>query len=200
MSERDGEGEEPRRPRDPEPGEHRRWTIDLWRAGAGGLVGGGLITATFWFLGSVRAWEAAQLLATILETLPYFCSAVVGATATILALMLTVLSLSAQTNVQLSEFHYRRIRNIARLDAIVFVFTIVFFVFIGMPYDEADGFPKHALTWVLYAVIVCSSLITGVMITVVLSLYQTVSETIEVVGLGREHPHMVHVERDDDDD
>ena len=190
------EGEEPREPRDPEPGEQRRWTIDLWRAGAGGLVGGGLITATFWFLGSVQAWEAAQLLSTILETLPYFCSAVLGATATILALMLTVLSLSAQTDVQLSEFHYRRIRNIARLDSIVFVFTIVFFVFIGMPYDEADGFPESAMTWVLYAVIICSSLITGVMITIVLSLYQTVSETIEVVGLGREYAHMVHVEDD----
>ena len=52
------------------------------------------------------------------------------------------------------------------------------------------------MTWVLYAVIICSSLITGVMITIVLSLYQTVSETIEVVGLGREYAHMVHVEDD----
>jgi len=191
------EGKEPREPRAPEPGEERRWTIDLWRAGAGGLVGGGVIAASYWIFGSVQAWEAQDLLEPIIATLRYFCSAVVGASATILALMLTVLSLSAQSEVQLSTFHYRRLRNIARLDAVVFVFTILFFVFIGMPYEGADNFPRGALTWVLYAVVTCASLITGVMITVVLSLYQTVKETIDVVGLGEEHPHMVHFDDED---
>jgi hypothetical protein len=92
-----------------------RWTL------TGGAIA---LVVTFggaWAVGETSGAEARALLNGMLPTTRFLCSGVMTASATTLALMLTLLSLSANTSSKLKQDHYERVRQIALLDAIAFI-------------------------------------------------------------------------------
>lgn len=175
----------------------RRSALDLRRA-----TGGGVTAMVFGLVftlgvGGVAPYEVPALIRPLISTCQYWYSALMTVSATIVALMLTALSLSAQTELKLSEYHYRRLRTIAKLATIVFVASTLMLLLIGVPFENADAIPRHYFSWVYYVVAGTASMICGLMVTTVLLLYRSVSETITVVGMPVDSDHPL-LRRDDE--
>lgn len=116
------------------------------------------------------------------------------ASATIVALMLTALGLSAQSDRRFAAYHYRRLRFIARMATIVFVLSALLLLLSGIPLERAESIPRDFHTAVYYVVTTYAAVLCGLVFTTVLMLYRTVSETIEAIGLTESH-YLLH---DDD--
>ena len=157
------------------------------------LSGGLIATITVGFgaftIGSVSGYEAQQLIRASLSGINSLCNTVVLASATILALLLTLLSVSSNTKSKLTDDHYKHILTIAKTDTIVLVTSMIIFQLFNIPIAEADNVPSSWYTVVYYISLGLSAIISGGLIVVVLMLYYTVSSIIKIVGLGiNDHP------------
>ncbi len=169
--------------------QRRRGALDLRRA-----TGGGVTAMVFGLVftlgvGGVAPYEVPALIRPLIATCQYWYSALMTVSATVVALMLTALSLSAQTDLKLSEYHYRRLRTIARLATIVFIASTLMLLLIGLPFENADAIPRQYFSYIYYAVAGTASVICGLMVTTVLLLYRSVSETITIVGMPVDDDH-----------
>jgi len=162
-------------------------------------ITGGLITALFTgagalLIGNLSGYEAKQLLGSSLSGFNMLCNTIILACATILALLLTLISVSATMDSEFHKGHYRSLQSIARLDAILLVLTLIMFQFFKLPIIESDQVPNQWFVGIYWGVILSSSLVSGLMVAVVVMLYQTVSHLIGFVGFGDDH-----LLRDDED-
>ncbi|WP_299780590.1 hypothetical protein [uncultured Formosa sp.] len=167
------------------------------------LSGGLIATITVGFgafiIGSVSGYEAQQLIRASLSGINSLCNTVVLASATILALLLTLLSVSSNTKSKLTDDHYKHILTIAKTDTIVLVTSMIIFQLFNIPIAEADNVPPSWFTLVYYISLGLSAIISGGLIVVVLMLYYTVSSIIKIVGLGiNDHP-LIHKEKKETD-
>lgn len=167
---------------------------------AGGLIAAGACLAGTLALGRPGDFEARQLLEATLPTIRFLGSAMITASATILALMLTLLGLSFSTEHRLSGDHYRRIRRIARYDAVVLVGALLFLVLLTMPVAASDNFPSGWFDWLYYGVLGTASLLAGWLSAIVFMLYGTISDIVEVSGLRREDHPLLASERSGDEE
>ncbi|MGY0392697.1 hypothetical protein ACW5R3_09110 [Bizionia sp. KMM 8389] len=139
-------------------------------------------------MGNLTGYEAKKLLASSLSGLNMLCNTIVLASATILALLLTLLSISSGSKTTLKERHYIQVLSIAKFDVVLFISALILFQFFNIPIIESDKVP---ITWfeVIYWVTLAStSIISGMMITVILMLYTAVTNLIAIIGLGKDHP------------
>ncbi|MDO6760206.1 hypothetical protein Q4566_08365 [Tamlana sp. 2_MG-2023] len=162
---------------------------------SGGLVATLIVGAGAFILGSVSGYEAKQLLEGSLSGINTLCNTVVLASATILALLLTLLSVSSNTKSKLTDDHYRHILTIAKTDTIVLVTSMIIFQIFNIPIAEADSVPQSWFTIVYYLSLGLSAIVSGGLIVVVLMLYYTVASIIKIVGLGiDDHPFLYNDE------
>lgn len=155
----------------------------------GGMVAGMIFLVGTISVGSVSGVEAKSLLESMLPTARFLYSGIITASATILALMLTLLSLSINTTSELDTSHYRRVRKIAGIDTITFVLAMTMLVFLVVPLEEPTSLVPHWYEIFYYVTIGGSSLLGGLLVAVVLMLYSTVRDIIAIFGFGREdHP------------
>ncbi len=155
-----------------------RWTL------VGGVIA---LVVTFggaWIVGETSGAEARSLLRGMLPTTRFLCSGVMTASATTLALMLTLLSLSANASSKLKRAHYERIRQIALLDAVAFIAATCVLLFLNIPVEQADNIPASWYTVLYYGFLGASAAIGGLLVVIVLMLYKTVEYMIRVVGPG----------------
>jgi hypothetical protein len=103
------------------------------------------------------------------------------ASATTLALMLTLLSLSAGIDTKLELSHYRRIKQIALFDVIAFVGATVLLVTLIVPFGENISIPITWYTIIYYVVSIIAGVLGGMLVTVVIMLYTAVRDFIRVV-------------------
>jgi hypothetical protein len=155
-------------------------------------VYGGLVATLFtglgvFVVGNLSGYEAKQLISSSLPGINMLCNTIVLASATILALLLTLLGISSGTKSKLKNAHYKQVLNIAKLDTILFVGALILFQMFNIPITEADNVPTSWYDAIYWTTLVFSSLLSGIMITVVLMLYTTVVNIIHIVGLGEEH-------------
>jgi len=171
--------------------QQRRTVVDVWRTSFAGLLATGIALAFTLGVGRVSAYEVPELLQPLISTLQYFCSAMCTASGTIVALMLTALGLSAQSNRRFKAFHYRRLRFIAQLATVVFVLAALLLLLIGLPLERADRIPRAFHSYAYYVVAGYAAILCGVVVTTVLMLYRTVAETIDAVGLAESEHHLL---------
>jgi len=159
----------------------------------------GGITATLFtgmgvfLLGQVSGYEAKQLITTSHEGLNMLCNTIILASATILTLLLTLLGISTGTESKLKNDHYYQVLDIAKIDTILLVGALIMFQLFNIPINKADNIP---LTWynsIYWLSLICSSILSGMMITVVLMLYATLTNIIHIVGLKNDH-HLISEE------
>jgi len=159
----------------------------------------GGITATLFtgmgvfLLGQVSGYEAKQLITTSHEGLNMLCNTIILASATILTLLLTLLGISTGTESKLKSDHYYQVLDIAKIDTILLVGALIMFQLFNIPINKADNIP---LTWynsIYWLSLICSSILSGMMITVVLMLYATLTNIIHIVGLKNDH-HLISEE------
>lgn len=149
-------------------------------------------------IGSVAAlmgWmggaEAARLLEAIIPTSRLFCSSILTVSATILALMLTMISLGCNVDMNLADAHYERIIKIAFFDAILFAAAAIMFVLHCAPVYESDKIPSWWYPSIYYGVLAMSALLSGGAVAIVTMLYLAVKDLTEVIGMGKEDHQLV---------
>ncbi|MGB3606254.1 MAG: hypothetical protein WA775_14795 [Psychroserpens sp.] len=154
----------------------------------GGLLATLFTGAGILLLGNVSGYEAKNLLKVSLSGLNMLCNTIVLASATILALLLTVLSVSSGFGSNIKRQHYVQVLSIAKFDVIVFISALILFQFFNIPVMESNNVPMSWFDIIYWATLASTSIISGMMITVVLMLYNAVTNLIAIIGLGDDHP------------
>lgn len=160
------------------PEEHRR-LVDLRDA----LIGGGVAALVMFvivaFVGSVSPFKAIKLLEAVLPTIRFLASSVLAAVATVMALMLTLLSLTYSSNYDFREIHYRRIRQITTLSTVAILASVILLLILGMPVEEAEQLRLY-YDIVYYTITALASLLGGLLIAIVLMLQRTIRGLIDI--------------------
>lgn len=168
------------------------------RAFVGGAVATLVMGVGTYILGEVSGYEAKALLSTSLSGINMLCNTVILGSSTILALMLTLLSLSRAARSKLSNAHYNHVLMVARTDTILIVAAVITFLFLNLPITESKEVPTAWYSIVYYVSLAMAAILGGGFIAVVTMLYGTISNVIAIVGFKQtDHPL---VEHDDDDD
>lgn len=162
---------------------------DFKREFVGGALAALVLVVGALSVGHISGAEAKVLLESMLPTARFLYSGVITASATILALMLTLLSLSVNTQSELDPRHYQRVQKIALIDTVAFVTGMTLLVFLVVPLDESKNVANYWYQVFYYVTIGGSALLSGLLVTVVLMLYTTVRDMIEILGFGKDdHP------------
>jgi len=163
--------------------------VDLKRAVAGGGLAAGVTAFGMWLSGRASGASVDALLRDFIPNAQAFTDTVILASATILALMLTLLGMSSGGESQLKAAHYLRIRQIALGDTIVFVAAMTVGLLLNVPLNESSKL-EQGLEWVVYyGALSTSALLGGALVAIVMMIYNTVSDVIQVLALDKEeHP------------
>ncbi|MFI8378316.1 hypothetical protein [Leeuwenhoekiella sp. NPDC079379] len=153
---------------------------------------GGFLTFIFlgigvFFLGDMSGYKAKELIEASLSGINMLCNTIVLGSATILALLLTLLGISTSSNSKLKKAHYKQVLNIAKIDTILFISALIMFQMFNIPITESDNMPTEWFKYLYWVTLFFSSLLSGMMVTVILLLYTTVTNIITIVGLGKDH-------------
>ncbi|MEH6704653.1 MAG: hypothetical protein V7691_07635 [Galbibacter orientalis] len=153
----------------------------------GGLITFSITALGVFLLGNISGYEAKQLISSSLQGINMLCNTIVLASATILALLLTLLGISTGTKSKLKEAHYRQVISIAKYDSVLFIAALILFQFFNIPITETENVPAEWYKYVYWTTLFFSSLISGFMVSIVLMLYETIKNIIDIVGLNKDH-------------
>lgn len=171
---------------------------NLKRGLFGGFLSMVITLAGAWVLGKLSGYEAKVLLGAALPGINMLCNTVILASATILALLLTLLGITSNTGTKLKPLHYHRVKQIAYLDTVLFVVSMVVFLLLNIPIVESEEVPGTWFISIYYAALTSASMLGGILIAVVLMLFGTISDIINIVGLEAEDHPLVAVQQDID--
>lgn len=157
---------------------------DLRFAAVGGLVAAVSGFAVVSIAGTASPFEAQRLLESVLSTARFAAATFVGAGATVLALMLTLITFTLNQDRTFRDSHFVRIRNIAAATTVLIAASVVFLMFLSFPIGEAEV----DSTWYLvlyYVVLFGGSVAGGGLISVMMLLYYAIRELTSVGERGR---------------
>ncbi len=161
--------------------------VDMRRAIIGGGISAAVILLGGWLIGFASGSEAYQLLKATLPSTRSFCGTISLALGNILALMLTLLSLSASLDIDIKWAHYQRVKQISWAVTVTLVVTILVYLLLNIPIVESDNTSAGWFLTVYFISLVFSALLGGAFITVILLLYNTVRDMIGVLDPNTEH-------------
>lgn len=171
--------------------------VDLKRAVfVGGSISFIVILAGGWLAGFASGSEAFDLFQTTLPSTRSFAGTLSLALGNILALMLTLLSLSASMDIDIKWVHYQRVRQIAWIVTVTLIFTILVYLLLNIPITESDKQLMQWYTAIYYATLTFSALLGGAFITIVLLLYNTIRDMIGMLDPESTHS-MRHTEEEE---
>jgi len=154
---------------------------DIW-ALVGGILAAAIALVGQWLIGRIYSGaEARHLLEAMNNSALWLGGSVVTASATILALMLTMLSLSDQTKIDFDRIFFKRIEQIGMMTTISLAGGILLLLFLSVPLQESKNVPSQWFTIIYYILITFLALIAGLLITVVLMLLNAIRSLIEGV-------------------
>ncbi|WP_209403477.1 hypothetical protein [Pseudozobellia sp. WGM2] len=159
------------------------------RAILGGVISLLIIGLGTFMLGNLSGYEAKVLIKSSLAGLNTLCNTIVLASATILALMLTLMGVSSGKTSNLKDDHYKHIMQIAKLDTSIFIASLLFFLIFNLPVTESNNIPENWYDIIYYITLGVSTVLSSALVVVVLMLYNTIINIIKIVGLGKkDHP------------
>lgn len=161
-------------------GSRRRLYLNRTHALLGGATATVVMAAIALTIGAVSGLEARVLLEAVRPPARFLFSSAATASATTLALMLTLLGLSADIQQNLKDAHYHRIQQIALIDCIAFIASIVLLLTLVIPFGEADAIPIGWYSAIYYFIVGGSALLGGIMVAVILMIYSAVREMADV--------------------
>lgn len=173
--------------------------LDFRRALIGGFLAALTTLLGGWTVGKASGNETFALLQISLQTARSFSGTITLALGNILALMLTLLSLSAATNIDLKWTHYQRIKQIAWVTACTLIASILIYLLLNIPLSEADGKSMPWFQYLYYATLASSSILGGALISIVLMIYNAAKDIILVLGPKEGGEHLIHSKDTDDE-
>jgi hypothetical protein len=154
---------------------------EMW-ALFGGVLAAIIALVGQWFIGRIYSGDEARfLIASMLNSALYFGASVVTASATILALMLTMLSLTDQSKIDFDKVFFHRVEKIAILTTVSLASSILLLLFLSIPVQESKNVPTQWFTAIYYILIITLALLAGLLVTVVLMLLNAIRSLIEGV-------------------
>ncbi|MEE4350034.1 MAG: hypothetical protein V2J26_07385 [Pacificimonas sp.] len=160
---------------EPQGGNKLAWTAAFFIL----AVGAGARLA----IGSVYgSGNAIDLIGTLADSGLYLGSAVATASATMLALMLTVLGLAEDRDDEFGESLYQKIFRVAKLSTASLLGALVLLLALTLPMSDLDGVPTSwfAIVYnVLYAIVV---LACALLAATVLTLYTVIRTIVKVTA------------------
>ncbi len=157
------------------------------RALIGGLLAAGVAAGGQWFVGQVYSGtEARNLLEAMLPSARSVGSAVVTAAGTILALMLTMLSLTNQARSSFDRVFYQRVERIGLLSTIALAMGTLLLLFLSIPIQESQQVPSSWYSYVYYVVIALTASLSGLLVAIVLMLYNAMTSLIQILRPGHQ--------------
>lgn len=167
------------------------------------LIGGTLaaLTSLFgaWTVGTASGMETFELLQTSLQTARSFAGTITLALGNILALMLTLLSLSAATDIDLKWAHYLRVKQISWVTTYTLTASILIYLLLNIPLSESDGKTVPWFGYLYYATLASSSLLGGALISIVLMLYNAAKDIILVLAPKEGGDHLIYEEEEEEE-
>lgn len=146
----------------------------------GGVVTGLLALFTLWTVGRIGGYEAQRLLEGTLPTVRFMSSTTATASATIMALMLTMLSLTIGHDTEFREAHFERIRRIALYSTICLVSSILVLLILVVPLESSDEVSGTWYTVVYYVILGAASMLGGLIVAIMLMLYNAVVGIVQL--------------------
>jgi hypothetical protein len=138
-----------------------------------GLLGGVIL------VGNVGDFQALRLIEATLPTARFLAASGVGAGMTVLALMLTLIGITSSSDLNFSEEHFRRIRNVNFLALAVIVVSVLVLVVLAIPIEEVDGLSSY-YSVLYYTLAAMVSLLGGLVIATSLMIGGTVNGLVEL--------------------
>lgn len=161
-------------------------SIDVKRAAAGGIVAALIALVGVIIVNVSSGQEAHFLLEGMLPSIRFLCSAVMTSSATILALMLTMVSVSRGGEGQFKGGHYERVGQIAQVDTITFAAALVLLLFVSIPISESQDVPTVFYQTLYYGIVVYAAVLGGSLISIVLMLYNAIADLVKVLHPARD--------------
>lgn len=166
----------------------------------GGIVAALLTGLGVFLIGNISGYQGKLLLSDSLNGLNVLCNTIILASVTILTLLLTLLGISSGSGSNLRKLHYIQVLNIAKIDTFLLVTVLIFLQFFNIPIVKSDSVPIAWFEVIYWSTLFISSLITGMMVTVVLMLYTTISNMISIFGLGDDHYLISHTKENEEEE
>ena len=164
-----------------ETGKHSLFTGSK-RALLGGILAAAITLFGQWLTGQVYgAYEARKFLEVMSSPALFLGSSIVTASATILALMLTLISLVDQTDKTFEQAFFRRIERIGFLATIELSGGMLLLLFLSVPFQESTEVPNLWFTVIYYVLIVFLAGLTGLLISIVLMLLNAITSMIDAI-------------------
>lgn len=171
------------------------------RAITGGIVSTVVMATGALILGKISGYQARDLLSSSLSSINMLCNTIILGSSTILALMLTLLSLSRAAKSSLSHAHYAHVLTIAKVDTILIIIAIITFLLLNLPITETNNVPESWFNVIYYVSLGMASILGGTFIAVVTMLYGTIANVIHIVGFGEtDHPLVNSDDQDEEND
>ncbi len=159
------------------------------RAIVGGIVSTVVMGAGTFILGQISGYKALELLKNSMSGINMLCNTVILGSTTILALMLTLLGISRESESRLTDRHYKDVLMIAKSDTILIVAAVITFLLLNLPISESKEVSSTWFEAIYYVSLGMASLLGGGFIAVVMMLYGTITNIILIVGLNiKDHP------------
>ncbi len=122
--------------------------------------------------------KAIDLVQSVKDSSLYFGSAVATASATVLALMLTLLSVTSQVDTEFDISTYKGIRVIGATSTITFIGAVIVLLLLSLPVGEYESVSKEWYQVMYYILCTLNGLLAGLMIFSVLVLFETITTLI----------------------
>jgi len=144
-------------------------------------------------VGQVHDGQAENLIPATMPAVRFLASGVIAASATILALMLTLLGMSQSSDDGFADSHYDRIRTISKLNVAAMIGAVFLLTLLTIPVTESEELSRF-YDIAYYTIIAFAASIGGLIIGIALKLYLAVVDLIDFYhperesGLVRETP------------
>lgn len=154
---------------------------DVRRAAIGGVLAAAAILLGALVINLTTEGDARLLLESMLPSVRILCSGIMTATTTILALMLTMLSMSNTSEIRFKETYYKRVRQIALVDTAVFAGGVILLLTTSLPFEESLSVGANWYQISYAGILLAAAILGGGVLGVMLLLYGALIGVISVL-------------------
>ena len=171
--------------------------LKLNRALYGGGIAALIIAVGTYFTGNVGEYEALSIIDEMRSSLRFACAAMLTATSTILALILTLLSFSSNYDQKMRAEHYARIQWIALFAIGTFIGALILLMLLAVPLKNASDELSGHYDLLYYFFLIYGAFLAGFMVAIILMLYSAATEIILLVHPDKEADFLIMKDEED---